>query len=44
MLSMEETVKICKESMDTGKELHEIIKKFEPNVKVIRFVQEGDEN
>jgi hypothetical protein len=32
------TVKVCEESLSTGKEFHEIIRKnIEPDVKTIRF-------
>ncbi|MHB8361500.1 MAG: hypothetical protein ACYDAO_08510 [Thermoplasmataceae archaeon] len=35
------TVEICEESLSSGKEFHEIIKKkIEPEVKTIRFVFE----
>ena len=37
-LDHETTVKICEESLASGKEFHEIIKeKIEPQVKTIRF-------
>ncbi|MCL4345674.1 MAG: hypothetical protein M1375_05060 [Candidatus Thermoplasmatota archaeon] len=42
LLSLEDTIRICREALETGKEFHEIIKKEEPAVKVIRFVQEWD--
>ena len=39
-LSLEETVKLCKESIETGMEFHQILKKTIPDLKIIRFVQD----
>ena len=37
------TVEICQESMETGKEFHEIVRKrIEPQVKVIRFTYDEE--
>ncbi|MHB1440597.1 MAG: hypothetical protein ACYCSO_05930 [Cuniculiplasma sp.] len=43
LLSLLETIELCKESMETGKAFHEILKKSEPELKVIRFVPDGDQ-
>ena len=43
LLSLEDTVEICNESLETGKEFHEIVKRKEPQVKVIRFIQDWEE-
>ena len=46
LLSIEETIKLCQESLETGKAFHEILKKSEPALKVIRFIQDegGNDN
>ena len=42
-LSIAETISICQESMESGKEFHEIIKRTIPDVKIIRFLQGVDD-
>ena len=39
-LSVEETIKLCKESLETGMEFHQILKKTIPDLKIIRFIQD----
>ena len=39
-LTVEETVKICEESLSTGISFQDIVKRTEPNLKVLRFIQE----
>lgn len=39
-LSIEETIKLCKESLETGMEFHQILKKSIPDLKIIRFIQD----
>ncbi|MGP6206422.1 hypothetical protein ACNF42_00080 [Cuniculiplasma sp. SKW3] len=43
LLTLEETIRICNESLESGKEFHEIVKRTEPSVKVIRFIQDWEE-
>jgi hypothetical protein len=42
LLSLDETKKICMEAMERGLPFHEIAKINEPNLKVIRFVDENE--
>ena len=42
-LSLEETISMCQESLETGKEFHEIIKRTIPDVKIIRFLQDVED-
>ena len=34
LLSLEETIQLCNESLNSGKAFHEILKRTEPNLKV----------
>ncbi|OWP54208.1 MAG: hypothetical protein B2I18_02645 [Cuniculiplasma sp. C_DKE] len=43
LLSLEDTIRLCEESLNSGKAFHEILKKSEPNLKVIRFIQDGND-
>ncbi len=43
LLSLEDTIRLCEESLNCGKAFHEILKKSEPNLKVIRFIQDGND-
>ncbi|SIM69847.1 hypothetical protein [Cuniculiplasma divulgatum] len=43
LLSLEETIQLCNESLNSGKAFHEILKRTEPNLKVIRFIQDGND-
>lgn len=42
VLSKSETIDLCEESMSTGVSFQDILKRTEPDLKVIRFIPESE--